>query len=191
MECHWWGCFMLLKCVGLEDHRWWLQTLLAFSPRSLGKRFPILPNFFCHGWPKPTKHQNYLLKHHNHFLKVVYSQMCSNRFNWGDIFGCVFFSCLPPNLPFLAWNFWIAPGVPVSLEDLWPAKLGDAVTDAAVEEAAPRGDVGREWFNTGFKTSCHMQSLVAQIAPQKKGTWETILPTINFAMLSSCEGQAF
>lgn len=25
-------------------------------------------------------------------------------------------------------------GVPVSLEDLWPAKLGDAVTDAAVEE---------------------------------------------------------
>ena len=55
----------------------------------------------------------------------------------------------------------------------------------------PRGDVGREWFNTGFKTSCHMQSLVAQIAPQKNGTWETILPTINFAMLSSCGGQAF
>ena len=27
------------------------------------------------------------------------------------------------------------PGVPVSLEDLWPPNLGDAVTDAAVEEA--------------------------------------------------------
>ena len=30
------------------------------------------------------------------------------------------------------------PGVPVSLEDLWPPNLGDAVTDAAVEEA-PHG----------------------------------------------------
>ncbi|CAK9066111.1 unnamed protein product [Durusdinium trenchii] len=32
----------------------------------------------------------------------------------------------------------LVTGVPVSLEDLWPAKLGDAVTDAAVEEGHRR-----------------------------------------------------
>ena len=38
---------------------------------------------------------------------------------------------------FVCWN--ALPGVPVSLEDLWPAKLGDAVTDAAVEEVGTCG----------------------------------------------------